>query len=274
MSGRSAIVSEPRRRGSGPFPNPKPVRISINYEQGFPRRRAGFRARGANVESRFSKEAFPISSVQISLNPTGVRFSRTRANTWDNVRVNLPISARAVPDGAEIKTDAFAVTFEGVDGKRWRPAAGSAVWRSTGSGTADIEAITSLDSGFYDQEHGRPAMLRGSLYLTVFGHARAKTIPIRPKPVPVMDGLQCYSWSGSEGFSCSSAFRWPGRLVFADMNPLTERISYSPFPAGLGLDPWVSHWAPFLLRDAREVTITVEEPLAHVRRDFEIRLVL
>lgn len=50
-------------------------------------------------------------------------------------------------------------------------------------------------------------------------------------------------------------------------------MSYSPFPASLNIEPietrWASAYAAGPAPVVRDVTIIVEEPLAHFRRDFE-----
>jgi hypothetical protein len=124
------------------------------------------------------------------------------------------------------------------------------------------------------REREKPVSLRGSLYLTLFGNARAKTIPLQGAPVNALDGVQCYLGAFDQ-FFCRSAFRWPAKLVYAefgtDISPLTQSVSYSPFPATLRLDPIETHWAPSLPHSAHEVTVVVKEPLAHIRRDFELR---
>ncbi len=54
-------------------------------------------------------------------------------------------------------------------------------------------------------------------------------------------------------------------------------MSYSPFPADLRFYPFDRYWAPPPVAGADEpspvpdVSIDVEEPVAYVRRDFEIR---
>ncbi len=79
---------------------------------------------------------------------------------------------------------------------------------------------------------------------------------------------------------CRAAFRWPDRLVYAKLgrtsaDSFAQFVSYSPFPAGLNIDPietrWASAYASGPPPTVRDVTILVEEPLAHLERDFEAR---
>ena len=56
---------------------------------------------------------------------------------------------------------------------------------------------------------------------------------------------------------------------------ITRLISYSPFPAELQLDPIVrrapSYYSQELPPADREVTIEVDQPLAYLRRDVDVR---
>jgi hypothetical protein len=70
----------------------------------------------------------------------------------------------------------------------------------------------------------------------------------------------------------------PARLIYVKLghtnaNSFTQLVSYSPFPASLSIDPVYTRWASAFAAGppptVRDVTIVVEEPLAHLRRDFE-----
>ncbi len=55
-----------------------------------------------------------------------------------------------------------------------------------------------------------------------------------------------------------------------DTRPLGEAVSYSPFPAELGLNP-VEGRVPFGSPSyGSEATVTIKEPIAHIRRDFSL----
>lgn len=222
------------------------------------------------VESRLSKKMFDSSSLQVFPNPNEIRSSRVHGRSEDELRVGLAIQFEGVPDGIEVNTDAVVITLQSADGKRWKSTMGGGTWRSSGKGKGALEVIASIGQKFIAEEHEKPFIIRGSLYLTVFGSPQAKIIPLRHTPVKAVGGLLCYLGPFDQVF-CQSAFRWPGRLVYADNSPLTGIISYSPFPALMDLDPIVTQWAPSMPRSAEETTILVKEPLAHIRREFELR---
>jgi hypothetical protein len=132
-----------------------------------------------------------------------------------------------------------------------------------------------MDPIFFNEERGKPITLKSSLYLTLFGNARAKTVALQDTPVNVMDGLQCYSDIMGDVL-CRSAFRWPNLMVSASVgganpNVFTRFISYSPFPASMHLNPIETRLALASTLSTHDVTIIVSEPLAHFRRDVEVR---
>ena len=151
---------------------------------------------------------------------------------------------------------------------------------SPSSGTLYAACLTDLAP--FIQDPDQIVTLHASLYFTLFGNARSKTIPLSSKPSNALDGLQCFTdvvraeWD----VYCRSAFRWPARLVYAKLgrtnaNSFAQFVSYSPFPANLSLDPvetrWASAYAAGPPLEVRDVTIIVEEPLVHLRRDIEAR---
>jgi hypothetical protein len=124
--------------------------------------------------------------------------------------------------------------------------------------------------------------MRASLYFTLFGNAQSETIPLSEEPTNAPDGLQCYTDMVRAEWDvyCRAAFRWPARLVYAKLgrtnaNSFTQFVSYSPFPANLNIDPvetrWASAYASGPPPNVRDVTIVVEQPLAHLRRDFQVQ---
>lgn len=118
--------------------------------------------------------------------------------------------------------------------------------------------------------------------LTLVGDAQSQTIPLSAELANASDGLQGYTDTVRAEWEvyCRSAFRWPARLVYAKLgrtnaNSFAQFVSYSPFPANLNMDPvetrWASAYASGPPPTVRDVTIIVERPLTHLRRDFEAR---
>lgn len=227
------------------------------------------------IQSWLSKRPSTGASIEIALGPKSKQqFFQPR---WsDQVHVNVPIVVKGIPDGVEVRSDTLAVTFQGSDGRTWKSGLTGMTWRPNGSGLTIFDGPVLMERTFFDAESAQPVTLRASLYLTLFGNSRAQTIPLKKTPVNAMDGLQCYIGDMFDHFYCRSAFRWPDRLVSVEAgavaNPLYTLISYSPFPAGISLNDSIeAHWADGPPASAGHATLIVKEPLAHLRRDLEVR---
>jgi hypothetical protein len=161
--------------------------------------------------------------------------------------------------------------------------------RSAGKMGQKFSLEATVDGAFYRKVKDEPLRVRGSLYMTLFGNRQTVRVPFGDRSVLVPRVGVCSASGGANRQSyfliCSSAFRFPPVLVsysfiqsakesVQDVWSSTEPrrpISYSPFPAELGISP-VSQDFTFStvsvpLSEARVDTV---EPLAHIRRNFEI----
>lgn len=164
------------------------------------------------------------------------------------------------------------------------------------SGGLLLNHTCDLDRAFFNAERDRPVTLTGSLYLTVFGNKSEHTVHRHwpQEPVDVTSRLRCFV--GAFGVMCSSPFRSPDAWVTVEgasysRMSLYYRHSHSPFPAELGFYPFDHQFAPPPVRrhEARErpgvtaapgwdgvaipvpeLTVEIAEPVAYIRRDFEI----
>jgi hypothetical protein len=235
------------------------------------------------VQSHLSKEPALASSIQVALNHNSEQPSWVPSSS--KIALRMPIAVQGIAEGTEIRPDALTVALRGTDGHSANLNISDCpeLRRDTISASAvTISAVCMADPGFFHLENGRPVTFRGSLYMTLFGNARSETIPLSDQPANALDGLQCYTdvVKAEWDVYCRSAFRWPARLFSAKLgrnnaNSFTQIISYSPFPASLNIEPVETRWAsayaagPPPTKPVRDVTIIVEEPLAHFRRDFE-----
>jgi hypothetical protein len=234
------------------------------------------------VQSHFSKQPSVGSSVQISFGHDPLeRF--WLASMRPKVTLHLPISVQGIPDGIVVQADALTLSLVSADGRMTQISVMDCPDLKRGTistSAATISAVCLADPSFFHAQHDRPVTLRASLYFTLFGNARSQTIPLTDEPSNAPDGLQCYTdvVKAEWDVYCRSAFRWPARLVYAKLghtnaNSFAQFVSYSPFPASLNIDPvetrWASAYAAGPPPNVRDVTIVVEEPLAHLRRDFQ-----
>jgi hypothetical protein len=236
------------------------------------------------VQSRLSKQPSAGSSIRLALgHQPGER--AWLASMKPKVTLHLPVSVKGIPDGLELQPDALSISFEGAGGRGTESEIADCpeLRRETNSATAvTILAVCLIDPAFFHSQQSQPVTLRASLYFTLFGNGRSKTIPLSDEPANALDGLQCYTDTVRAEWDvyCRSAFRWPARLVYAKLgdtnaNSFAQIVSYSPFPAGLNIEPVETRWASAFASGppptVHDVTIVVKEPLVHLRRELEAR---
>jgi hypothetical protein len=234
------------------------------------------------VQSHLSGQNTLGASIRIGLSPIPEeRFWQVQMKP--KVGLHFPISVRDIPGGTEVQPDALVISLQSSDGRTTQLApqdCGSLKRGTMSASAATISALCIADPSFFNAQHGRPVTLRASLYFTLFGNAQSETIPLSDEPANAPAGLQCYTDMVRAEWDvyCRAAFRWPARLVYAKLgrtnaNSFTQFVSYSPFPANLNIDPvetrWASAYASGPPPNVRDVTIMVEEPLAHLQRNFE-----
>jgi hypothetical protein len=232
------------------------------------------------VQSYLSRQK--TDAVKVIPDP-GRKFSLVRGGSilerrrpgGTSFQLTLPFSIDGVPDGTNPQFEGFSAALV--------TAAGRVIaFMDTRLHIKDFALLGDLwmDAKSFEAQQGRPLTLRASLWLTLVGNKRKKEIMLNPLPQDVMEGVQCYDAALNQNqLECQSAFRWPNRLVSQNnvgeaRNPLTGLISYSPFPASLQLNPIVRKSPVYYARELkaeRSVTIAIEEPVAYLQRDLEVR---
>jgi hypothetical protein len=197
---------------------------------------------------------------------------RSSRRFTDRKFLHIPLVIRGIPENAEVRTDAITMVAIGPDGRSSHAVSASSPLGLRRPDTVLIDEIVPVDGDFVDAERDRSLKLRLTLYLSLFGNAGARTIPLGSRPVYALDGVECYMGQFAELF-CRSAFRWPERLIYAQgadgsLNSLYQLISYSPFPSALSVNPIEEHWTSGLSQAAKQVTIISRRPIAHLRRDM------
>src|SRR5262249_269181 len=220
-----------------------------------------------------SKHVSEFSTVEIVPDLGTKQLSVRHPNWTTDPHLFLPLLVKALPDSVDIRADTLAVSLRARDGRTWNSDVAGVRKSSTAPGTMALEAEIVMPRSYFDGEHGQPLSLRASFWGTLLGNSHSQTIPLPYRPANVLDGLRCVMGEFNYLY-CRSAFRWPAKLVYAqfhdnDVSSFNMLISYSPFPASLGLNPFESHWISAGAR-SRDVTILMKEPLAHLRRDFEV----
>jgi hypothetical protein len=239
------------------------------------------------IQSRLSSQHIDPSFIHVALDSNRMWAAHALVESKDQVRIELPLQITKIPPDTEVKPDGLTVILE---------APGVTPWRADQHPWANLDfewRMTSLDTtvngSFYENVRKKPLTVHGSLYFTLYGNRHATNIPFQNRSVPVPDVGLCSAGRGpgigSGMVFCSSAFQPRRDLVFfsfiasgqgtsqpAAASSRPQLLSYSPFPAELSLEP-VSQFFSFNLQPGAFAGVTVEtfQPLAHIRRDFEIR---
>ena len=210
------------------------------------------------LQSRLSRLPVDPASLRIDFDSAKQWAARALIEKGDRVWVEIPIKIAGIPAGMSPRLDGVIMAIQAPDGSTW--SADQQPWSHVGG--------TTVDAGFYRKVKDQQVKLRGAGYLTLYGNRRVTNVPFSAPPMAVPGRGLCTASPGAGRKSyylvCSSVFLDPQGMV-----------SYSPFPADLALDPVYSHlsyiasleypFAPFTA-----ATIETTEPLAHLRRDFEI----
>ncbi len=241
------------------------------------------------TQSWLSKERVDLSAAHADydLNDT----SLGRVLPWgDQMGVELPLHISGLPPDVSAQVEGFSAEFDAPDGSMRR--ADQLPLRNFVNMGQHFSLRPTLGKPFYKQVKDAPLTVHGSLYLTVYGNRQLTRVPIGDGSVQVPRVGVC-SATQTTGqttnrrnyfVNCSSAFRDPLALVSyrflesaKDFNkqefPLRQhsRVSYSPFPADIGISPvyrdfeFASSSIPW-----EEVVVGTMEPLAHIRLNFEI----
>src|SRR6267378_3083887 len=203
----------------------------------------------------------------------------------DKVRVELPLNITGLPPGMIAKPEGFSVQLQASDGTMWQ--SDQLPLKHTTNMGQKFSLQATVDGAFYRKVKDEPIKVRGWLYLTLFGNRQTARVPFGDRSVPVPRVGVCSASGGANRQSyfliCSSAFRFPPALVSyrfiqspkegvqVSSSTQPRSISYSPFPADPGISP-VSQDFTFSAAHVplAEGMVDTLEPLAHIRRTFEI----
>ncbi|MBV8809140.1 MAG: hypothetical protein JO033_10745 [Acidobacteriaceae bacterium] len=239
------------------------------------------------IQSRLPSKRVDLSSIQIAFDSNRKWAARALFQGKDQVRIELPLEITGIPSGTEVKPDGLTVNIEAAGVRSWR--ADRTPWTYFENEWNATSLDTAVDTGWYRQIRNEPVTFRGSLYLTLYGDGRTTVIPFQSRSVLVPNVGLCSAGPGpgmgNGAVFCSSGFRPRRDLISFSFIPAVqdgsrtrtgqsrlEFLSYSPFPAGLSLEP-VTQFFSFNTEPGAFAGAAVQtlEPLAHIRREFEIR---
>ena len=239
------------------------------------------------IQSWLSRQRVDQSLVHVDVDSGNRWLTRVVIEGGNRVRVELPLDITGLPPGMVPRPEGFSVHLQAPDGTMWQ--SDQLLIRNAGKMGQKFSLEATVDGAFYRKVKDEPLKVCGSLYMTLFGNRQTVRVPFGDRSVPVPRVGVCSASGGANRQSyfliCSSAFRFPPVLVsysfiqsaketVQDVWSSTEPrrpISYSPFPAELGISP-VSQDFTFSTVSVplSEATVNTVEPLAHIRRNFEI----
>jgi len=239
------------------------------------------------IQSWFSKQRVDQSMVRVDFDSGNQWLTRAVIERGDRVRVEVPLNITGLPPGMLAKPEGFSAQLQAPDGRM--SYADQLPLRYASSMGQEFSLQVTVDGAFYRKVKNEPMKVRGLLYLTLFGNRQTVLVPFGDRSVPVSRVGVCSASGGGNRQSyfliCSSAFRFPPALVsyrfiqspkeaVQDVWSSTEprrAISYSPFPAELGVSPVSQDFTFSIVRvPLSEARVDTVEPLAHIRRNFEI----
>jgi hypothetical protein len=241
------------------------------------------------IQSGLSRVRIGDLAVRVAFDPlrkSHSRYSGKPGKIW----LDLPIQMGAIPDGMVLRADRLMVRIEALGGAAWR-SPGNADPMYIHDDDSGYWATIELDRRFLDQVKDQQVRLSTTLYLTLFGNRKTYRIPSSDamQVVPGV-GLCSIQYIGKPGrwearYSCRSVFQRPFGLISITPDSYSGSTlqlsrSYSQLPADPGIGPvlmvanggssasFIGNPAPLIAPDA--TVLTIEEPLAHIRRAFEI----
>src|SRR6267143_2418762 len=239
------------------------------------------------IQSWLSKQRVDQSLVHVDFDSGNRWLTRVVIEGGDRLRVELPLDITGLPHGMLARPEGFSVHLQAPDGTRWQ--ADQLLLRIAGKMSQKFSLEATVDGAFYRKVKDEPLKVRGSLYMTLFGNRQTVRVPFEDRSVPVPRVGVCSASGGANRQSyfliCSSAFRFPPVLVsyrfiqssteaVQDVWSSTEPrrpISYSPFPAELGISPVSQDFTFSTVRaPLSEARVDTVEALVHIRRNFEI----
>jgi hypothetical protein len=238
------------------------------------------------IQSWLSKQRVDQSLAQVGFDSGNRWLTRAVIEQADRVRIELPVNITELPPGVIAKPEGFSVQLQASDGTI-READQLPLRVASKMGQA-FSLQASVDGAFYRKVKDEPMKVRASLYMTLFGNQKTVSVPFGDRSVPVAGVGVCSASGGANRQSyfliCSSAFRFPPVLVSyrfvqsakgsaQDVWSATQprAISYSPFPAELGISPVSQDFTySTVLMSLSEARVDTVQALAHIRRDFEI----
>jgi hypothetical protein len=229
-----------------------------------------------------TSRAFDRSSVDMVLRPPAE--SREALPSERYFEIDLGLTLEGLAEGDEARMHALELSVQGAGGKTLDIGPLGEDRGVLGLRILPLELRSKgvrFNAGFLverslivEKDRFVPVTLRGALYFTVFGNPQDEFVLDGNNAVLLRNGLRCGfdEWRGFQSnyyFRCKSGLRWPAQLFYVNRGPLNATVSFSPFPAYLGLSP-IDERGRYMRADEprSQLTVTTKHIIAHVKKDF------
>lgn len=225
------------------------------------------------AQSWFSKLRIDPASVHIALDPARPIEPQKMWPGATSIWIHLPIQITGLLDGVDTRSDAIRLSAEAAGaGSR----TGILHWTLFYNGGNKFTLALLLPSSSFERMKSQPVTIHISSYLTLLGNQTATTIPPSHQPITVPGVGRCEVFVEHQTMHCVSAFRDPRDSVLlkpasGNLFLVASPMSYSPYPADLGVGPVYEFVQDLHGQPEIEVVIVSEVPLAHFRKDAEFR---
>jgi hypothetical protein len=238
------------------------------------------------AQMRLSKPKADPSAIQLTFHPSTEHAipqpePYIQRSGRETLLLALPVDVSGLGEGMDVMSDEVEVAIQDGNGKTWDvdQNIGSTLQHRT-VGYRQILNITRED---FEKTKARPVRLRLTLYLTLLGNPASKVLRAGAGLETVRGIGRCEAMGDHlvETIECISPLRDPSNVLVANLGPNRGRFfvvtSYSPFPADSSISPlhWYTHGgAQYGYRGSPEymqATLISLEPLAHFRRDLDLR---
>jgi hypothetical protein len=220
------------------------------------------------LQARLSKQRIDPSQVRVALDSERPSAMGVLDMGVPRTQVQMPLRATDIPDGFEARIIGTSVRIEAADGTVW-PAR---EYGDSRLGMAESPAWNaSVPRDFYMRVKDQPVTIRGSAYVTLFGNRRTTLVRNELTLIPGAGVCLLRTSFRQPTLDCRALFRSPSSLILLPHSLGGYQLSYSPFPAELGISPAGYFGFYHASLDAPQpVPLVTLEPLAHIQRDFEI----
>ncbi len=226
-----------------------------------------------DLQAGLSQQALDPSALQIVSAPV---LRIVPANNYlrgdpEEAHIDLDITLKNVPPGFDVYAEEVTYSLTEADGLRWT------------SGQRNLGAVVSqgvfykapswISPEFFAATHDKPVEFKATVFFSLFGNPREKTVVLEQTPQNVMDDMQC--WANTMGhLNCRSVSGLSMNLVTATSGlltvPIRSWLTYALVPVGANLNPIQEDGNSELRIVGGKVSIALKERLGYVRRDFVI----